>query len=312
MIKKFNERVYRLLDRVTSITIILFLFQFLFRFQFPNTVPGRLGLYYWTENELGMSLAIMIPIYVINLKNRSIWSIFPKVIAIFVILFINDNKVSIIGLVLAFAVQLLILNIEIIKEKRTYLFGIVMGLIALVLGAYLWNPSLTFVGYTIELRKLVFDPIERIVMLNPYNLAGSVYDRTDAIIYGIMELKRTFFLGIGLGNANEMLKLPEYTLVTAKSMHNFYAQVIVEQGILGLYFIYYVGKRTISGLVYDSTQKINKLRLIYFISFPIIAMQSSAGIFSNYFVWATLIYVSLYKKEITRENENFGIDKATQ
>jgi hypothetical protein len=214
--------------------------------------------------------------------------------------------------VLAFAVQLLISNIEVIKEKRTYLFGLITVLIALLLGAYLWNPNLTFVGYSIELRELVFDPIERIVMLNPYNLAGSVYDRTDAIIYGIMELKRTFFLGIGLGNANEMLKLPEYTLVTAKSMHNFYAQIVVELGLLGIYFIYYVGKKTIRGLVYDSTQKINRLRLIYYISFPIISMQSSAGIFSNYFVWATLIYVAIYKKGIIRENENFGINKATQ
>jgi hypothetical protein len=289
----FSINFYRFLDRFTIATIILFILQYLIRFEFPNTFPGRLSLFYWSENELGMSLAIMGPLYIFRfLQEKHIYDLL-KIIAICSILFINDNKVCLIGIVVAFISYFLFIFIRTIREKRTYL--LITGVLGVLLcfGLFYWNPILKFRDYSIALNIIILDPVIRIINLSPYHLGGSIYDRTDAIIYGLMELKRSYFLGIGLGNANEMLTLDKYHLETARSMHNFIAQIIVEMGILGLFLFWKIIKRIFKGITQRVVRNIDLVRFFYLTSFLFISMQSSSGIFSNYFIWAVLGFLFL-------------------
>ena len=92
-----------------------------------------------------------------------------------------------------------------------------------------------FRDYPISVRELIFKPIGNIIKLQKVpGSGGSMIDRTNAIIYGMNELVHSHFAGIGLGNSVTMLAKPEYHLLTAKSMHNLFFQIICEAGILGI------------------------------------------------------------------------------
>jgi len=142
----------------------------------------------------------------------------------------------------------------------------------------------------------MFEPIHRILTLDPYKLSGSITDRSDAVIYGLMELKKSYLLGIGLGNSIEMLKMSEYSLDSAKSMHNFIMQMIVELGILGLILISYIFKKIIRGVTKENVAAIDIIRAVFFMGFIFISLQSSSGIFSNYFVWTVIMFILLCDK----------------
>lgn len=291
--KEFSISFYKFLDYFTIATIILFVLQYFIRFEFPNTVPGRLCLFYWTENELGMSLAIMGPLYIFKyLEGKKLWDLL-KTAAICLILYVNDNKLSMIGIFVAFMTYILFAFIRRIREKRIYLIITVIVGFLLCAVLFAWNPIIRFRDNSLGLRFIILEPVIRIVTLSPYRLAGSIYDRTDAIIYGLMELKRSYLLGIGLGNANVMLTLDRYALATAKSMHNFLAQMIVEMGILGIFFYIKIFIGVLKGITQSVVGNINLIRLLYLTSFVFISMQSSAGIFSNYFVWAVAAFIFL-------------------
>lgn len=297
----FEKKIFHLLDYFTIFTIILFILQYIFGFQFPNTsINNESGLgtslFYWTENELGMSLAIMIPFYLVRLFQNNKWGDLVKIILIITIMYMNDNKVAMIGVVISMVSYLLIIRIQKNKMKIFYLFRMLAYISILFLILFFWNPSISFARLEIDLNTLMFDPIIRILTLDPYKLSGSITDRADAVIYGLIELKKSYLLGIGLGNSIEMLKMSEYSLDSAKSMHNFIMQMIVELGILGLILISYIFMRVIRGVTKKNVTDIDIIRAVFFIGFIFISIQSSSGIFSNYFVWTVVMFLILCDK----------------
>lgn len=285
---KFERHLFKLLDGFTLITLVLFVFQYLFRFNLPGTVVGRVNTFYWTENEMGMSLAVMACLYCQRfIFKRSILDLF-KLLIIVVILYINDNRISMIGL-LFFVLCASLLSIKGHSKKA------VIGIAFIILLIFMINPILPFKGSQVGLRSLILEPVIRIITLEPYRLAGSLPDRTDAIIYNLMELKENFFVGIGLGNSLEVLQRPEYKLVSAQSMHNIVAQYFVELGYFAIITYILIFNKVILGWWRESQDKNRIFKCAFTLSFILISMQSSSGIFSNYFMVTAVSYFYLAK-----------------
>lgn len=286
----FDDIMFALLDTMTILTILVFIPQYVLRFNLPNTVSGRVNTFYWTENEMGMSLVVMATLYVQRFLKGKRWMDLIKILMICVILYLNDNRISILGFALFI---MLILFIEYSSPKaKKYSLG-VLGILIILF--FLWDPVIDFKGSQLGVAELIGDPIRRIIMLDPYRLAGSLYDRTDAIIYGLIELQRTFFMGIGLGNSLNVLAMPKYYLVSAKSMHNIVAQLWVELGLFAMVMYAAIAFKIIKDLRAKPFDLTVNYRFCFVLAFILISMQSSSGIFSNYFVAAFVSYICLSK-----------------
>ena len=164
----------------------------------------------------------------------------------------------------------------------------ILGISILVI----WNPTLIFRNYKINLSDLLFNKIKEIILLKPtLGSGGSLVDRTNVIIFGLIELKNTFFLGIGWGNSILMLEKPQYYLMTAKSMHNIIAQFLTEFGIVAIVVYGIIVRNMWKGLKRVRLASIYILKITFVISFIFISSQSSVGILSNYYMWISVFYV---------------------
>ncbi|MFW2552960.1 O-antigen ligase family protein [Aliarcobacter butzleri] len=157
--------------------------------------------------------------------------------------------------------------------------------------------SINFRNDTLTFSELLIDPINRIITLTPYEIdEGSIFGRTNATIYGLINYFNSNMLGIGIGNSYTMLTMYEYTVASAQSMHNLPLQLLVENGIivlfLYLFIIYYFFK-----ILFQ--QKINDYKFIQLIAIPsflIGSLSSSGGVFSNYYFITCLFIVILLNK----------------
>ncbi|MBO5723658.1 MAG: hypothetical protein J6S58_02400, partial [Lentisphaeria bacterium] len=131
-------------------------------------------------------------------------------------------------------------------------------------------------------------PVLQLLRLERYNMAGSIYDRTDAIIIGLQHLIKTGGIGIGLGGAYNIL---DGELETARSMHNIFVQTLVELGVIFLVvYILYLFR------LYFNTSILNWFKWCFFLLLPLSSSISSGGILSNYMFWGIVIYAFLLNK----------------
>ncbi|BAK72696.1 O-antigen ligase family protein [Arcobacter sp. L] len=288
--------IYKFLRFFALSSIITAIFQIIFNFRLPNTAEyfdGSVSAFNWNQNELGTALLGFTPLLLVFERNN----IFKYIFLSFLILifYINDSKLSLIGLFIALFFYFFKKNI---LEFNKYLKLSIIVLIPLIFLVLLLLPYdgiiIPFRDYDISLGELLFEPLKQISNLQPFqDSAGSIASRANAIIFSIIELKNSYFLGIGSGNSLLLLEKSEYILKSAKSMHNLPFQLIVEHGIFifvlfTLLFIYFIR------LIYK--QNLTKIELLKFITIPSIfigSMGSSIGIFSNYFFICCLFFIIL-------------------
>lgn len=299
--KNFEDSFFKFLDVVTRISLILCTIQYFFRNKYPHVrevvYPG-VNIFMWNENELAMPLGLMFILYLyrglILKKNKSIL----KIILISIILYINDAKLTIIGIGLGI-ILLFVYYFEIKKNKRKvkarlYMLIVILILVFFNLLIYKIDPTIQFRNYKITLQELLYTPIKHILTLTPFPDTGaSIVVRTNAIIYGIQELLKSNLFGIGFGNTTTMLSDKKYILTTAKSMHNLFFQLLCEFGylIIGIYILGLNWIRKNSVYIFKIPNIFFKIMTIFI--FIIISSQSSIGILSNYYVWIIIFYIIL-------------------
>ena len=306
----FTQKFLRFLNCTTIVTLVLCWIQFFVRIPYPFLELARnpgVNVFMNNENELAAPLACMLIIYMYLLFFKKQWKYSFLVVNIAFFLYINDAKMSMLGVFLGAAVYAAYAIYVFLRKKfdikpRT-LFSLMC--LALVLGIALLciiNPTIRFRDYTISLKDLALEEILDIILLRPtYGSGGSSIDRTNAIIFGIMELKKTAFLGIGWGNSIDMLEMPEYQLMTAKSMHNLIFQFLTEFGLFAIVCYVFIFVWVIKCVKNIEKDNINIMRVAFAVSFVLISSQSSVGILSNYYMWMVVFYIALAYKE---ENED--------
>lgn len=313
----FKREFFRFLDVITTISVILCIVQFFVRIPYPHvSLPAERGMniFMGNENEMGEPLGCMLILYTYKYIFENDKSHIVLMILICGILFCNDAKLTIIGCAIGIAGLLLLkerknTGSRLIKTRRyfsarVYVINIFIVIAISIALLYFINPILVFRDYPISVRELIFKPIGNIIKLQKVpGSGGSMIDRTNAIIYGMNELVHSHFAGIGLGNSVTMLAKPEYHLLTAKSMHNLFFQIICEAGILGIGLYVYFFIWGIKNTKYIDIENNIILKIIFMVAFIFISSQSSIGIMSNYYTWMIVFYVILiptsHKKAIS-------------
>ncbi|MCI8420524.1 MAG: hypothetical protein HFF79_08520 [Oscillospiraceae bacterium] len=300
--KSFSMSFFSFLDINTMIIIVFGLIQYTVPYTMPHLQDRghTITFYFWNENELSQAIACMAIIYLYRCFFEKERRDAVKAAIIFIIIYINDAKLSLLGLVFAFFCFFfykLLCN----PQNKVRMSGwvlvtlgtfLVFGIIAIIL---MLKIEFHFRDYTISLNELVGGGMKAIVTLQPLEGFGSETVRADAIIFGLQELFQSHFLGIGWENSIYMLEQPKYFLGTAKSMHNIVMQFLCE---MGYFAIFCYAKLTILGLraiKYMNSNRIFLLKIVFGLSFILISSQSSGAILSNYMTWAIVMYVTFLK-----------------
>lgn len=297
--RTFDKNFFIFLDKIGTLLIIVGFFQMFYRFTFPFVslpVERGVNLFFSNENELAAPLAALGIVYIFTFYFMKRKQDGIKFICIMLILFINDAKLCVIGVSLALMIIFFafLFSKKCLKRQMTGVLKaclVISILLTIICLLTFFEVEFWFRDYKINLGELIINSWKAIIQGKTISQGGSIADRTDAIVYGLLELKNSWFLGIGWGNSVYMLTLPQYKLLTAKSMHNILAQFLCEFGFLAILVYMYVLNRLSFQLKRVNKNWISFLKIVYAISFIFISSQSSIGILSNYMLWAITIYI---------------------
>lgn len=287
--KKYRNSFFKHIKIFYMIIILFAFFEYFSGWHFPNTKEdGSVRVFFYGQNDFSAALAIAILLLII-VKPSGRWN---KLINFFFILagmfflYNASARLSILGVLLFLSIYLI--------NKNKLIWGPVISIIILTGGTYIIQ-----LATNTDFFNLLFDPIKRIFTLNPYPYnVGSVVERTNAIIFGIKEYYHSFFWGIGPGNTISMLAIPDYLMDNAKSMHNFFIQIIVETGWFALACLYLLYKVIKSNLK-QAPRNLNILYSTFILSGLLILSSLSVGAFSNYFFFTVYFYGILNFKMLT-------------
>jgi len=297
LVKVYSNKIglhifYKHLKYFYIFMVIMGFLQILTRIPWPNVeIREAPNIFFSVENDFAAALAIFLPFLVIDKTGNKYFNWLLAFAGVYIII-ISEARIALISLVLFF---LLIL------WDQFKLIGSTILIILICFGINLIN-EINLGGN--NLLELFIDPIEHIINLKPYNLGSSISDRTDAIIYGIISYKETWGFGIGPGNTSaNLFKDSEYSMISAESMHNFFAQIVVEYGwltIVGLVLILFYLKKIRSKDIFEN----NNAFKFYIFSAILTSLSQSEGLFSNYFFFVTLYFSIFYfnRKTITISN----------
>lgn len=288
-IKRFGaQALYNHLRWVYIIMIVLAILQFLLAFELPSTYyRGTLNIYYWVENDFTTALASFIP-FLLVAPNKKKMNWILAFLGTLIIIY-NSSRIALLS----------ILFFIIFKSLNRFSWvGYVISAIVVIALLFIFRD------YKLEsntLYQLLVDPFSHIFTLTPYTQFGSIYDRTNALIFGVMELINSWGFGVGPGNGTLLFEQPEYFLRTAQSMHNFVAQIIVEYGWLMLIALTYFLLKS-----YNFRRRLNirikddRLLYIYVVTMILASLTQSEGLFSNYYFFVSVFTSIAYfgNKEI--------------
>lgn len=313
--RNFEKNFWRFINVVTTLTIIAAWLQHFVYYVLPYLNPpmkyGAMSVYFTNENELGAALSSVFVIYLyILLFTKKKLNLVMKfnAISIPVIVFMNDAKLSMIGIVAAcFLYSLYYFRKEKTFSKigdKTYIYLIVAISSITLLGIFIINPTIHTRDYDMSIRDMIFNNIIAIITSQELEGNGTYRERSSAIIYGFRELKKSFGFGIGIGNTVDMFSRPEYYLRYAKSMHNIMLQFLVELGYFAVVVYIAIWKKVRKLFLSVRVERANMLKAVFFISLIFISAQSSVGFLSNYLELVVIMYICLI--DLKKFNELFA------
>jgi len=294
------EKLYKFLYYFILLSLFIAITEIIFQYRLPNTAiyfDGSVSAFNWNQNEFGAILLSFSPFLLVFEKNNFIKTTIISIILY--LMYINDSKLALIGLLIGIVIYNLKKNILQIHPiiKKIIIF---LSLLCIPILIYLPydNIYVSFRDYDISLYTLLGIPIEHILSLTPFpDTGGSDTTRANAIIYALIEFKNSYFMGIGCGNTLTMLEKPEYTLKTAKSIHNLPIQLVVENG-----FIILIGYALLIKIFFKLflvKHKLDQIDLLLVVAIPSLfigMMGSSVGIFSDYFLISSISLIYILKK----------------
>jgi hypothetical protein len=257
-----------------------------------------------TPNDLALAIsAIFIVILTTNFMKTP-----EKVLNLFVIITINYQNDSRSAFLANFISLITFAGYQLLKkvnpQKMKYQIGAL--LIAMTLSAVgiysLKDASIKFVDNDFYFDAHIFDPIRRMIFLEPFRLGGSVYDRTDTAVFGLTEFYKTYGIGLGAGGSITVLEMIYYTTSTAKSVHNFLLEWILDFGWLALTL--YAAIVIIYFKLLLNISRLKSFALIVFLpAVPLLGASQSSGFVSNFLFWGTTFFIFYlgFSKEIVFE-----------
>ncbi len=283
-----TENVYQFLKYLFFSFLILGYIQLYFGGNYPNTNDRgyAVNIFFWNENEFSATLGILLLIFFLK-EKKTIITYIVMLLAFHLILY-NGARLVVIAISL-FIFSYYYFKIPLFRIKYLGLTSIVLLLFSLAL----YTRDIEVFEQT-TVQELVFYPFEHLINLDPVINIGSINGRLNAVIFGTLELKDSYFLGIGPGNSVKMM----FSKVdigqgrfAAYSMHNFIYQIITELGILGLVLLFLMGRFVIKNIRKNTVYP--RIVIVFFYICFTILISILSGSFSNYFC-IFMFYYSIY------------------
>jgi hypothetical protein len=296
----FVRRSRRLVIGVALLAFAIAGLQAIWHFEFPTVVNEEsslwLNTFFFTPNDLALFLA---PVLLLVLLGRGSVLFKMAFTAAFIVLNVrNDAK----AILLALSLMLLVLVcVRIGRALRQPPMLLIAGAALLtVIGLLDFADSVfEFNEQQVSALELLVEPLQRVWDLEPYNLAGSIFDRTDALIYALTELKAHHWLGLGPGGSIYVLTLPQYELVTAQSLHNAVAELAIDLGPAFVIPVMFVLLRVVARLCRRRAYDMRDVaRGTLVVALPFLAVSQSSGYISNYAFWIAA-YLAWYMPAVT-------------
>jgi hypothetical protein len=286
---------FKLHSMVQMLTILIFIIagiQAVTGLEFPTVVNEGssewLNAYFYTPNDLGLFLSGVVCIVLMS-KNK-IWVKLLFFIAAFGLNLRNDAKAAILASLLMIGMYVLV-HLSLWLRIRPLIAVLILIVSVPLFVIAMGDIQIDFYGTEFNFTQLFLDPLDHIVNLEPYNLGGSIFDRTDAFIYALSELKATNFFGLGPAGTVHMLSMPNFELLSAKSLHNAIAELMVEFGpvalLLGLYLLRPLWRALVS--TRPTQHQIGMICLLA--GAPMLSLSQSSGYISNYAFWLTTFII---------------------
>jgi hypothetical protein len=283
----FARRGRRLAVGVALLVFTIAAAQGISHFQFPTVVNEESGewlnTFFSTPNDLALFLAPVLLLVLLGPYGAPFKLLFTLA---FVALNVrNDAKAILIAAGLLLLVLVCSKVGRILRQPPMLLIAGVGVLTVLGVLEYA-DAAFEFNEQELSALDLLVDPLRRLWELDPYNLGGSIFDRTDALIYALTELKAHHWLGLGPGGSVYVLSLPQYELLTAQSLHNAVAELAIDLGPVFTVPLLIVLLRVIARVCRRSSYDTRDVaRAAMVIALPFLAVSQSSGYISNYAFW---------------------------
>ena len=245
-----------------------------------------------TPNDLALAISALLIIILTAPEIRYYEKIFHTM-AVIAINYQNDSRSAFLSNIITlgalfffyFVKKMSQINFKI--KTAILVFISTMAIVGII---SLKDVDIPFVDNNLNFSEHIFEPIRRIAQLEPYRLAGSIYDRTDTAIFALTEFYKS--LGFGLGTSGSILLLEKtyYKTASAKSVHNFLLEWLVDFGWLTVFLFLFV-----LILYFKQLANISKVRNLALLTFlpplPLLCATQSSGYISNFMFWAAVFYI---------------------
>lgn len=296
---------FRLQKIVSLLTFLVFAIagiQIITGFEFPTVANEESSLwvntFFFTPNDLALFLSGVLCLVLCSKANFLSKIIF--FIAFFALNMRNDAKAAVLASCLIIGMYAL-LRLCIKLRIRPIVAILALTTIVILMLVTLGDTTIKVKETEFNFIQLFLDPFERIINLEPYDLGGSIFDRTDALIYSIEALRSTWWLGLGPAGSIHTLSLPNTELLTAKSLHNAIAEVVVEFGPVALIIGYLLSQPLLRALFTPSPTNQQMAIISFAVAAPLLSVSQSSGYISNYAFWLTAFLI-WFAPSISRAN----------
>jgi hypothetical protein len=287
-----GKRLTKVAMGLTLLVFMIALWQALTGLEIPTVVNEESSLWlntvFFTPNDVALFLGGVLCIVL-----ASDASLISKAVVLALVTSLNlrnDAKAALIATALMLAMLVILRACAPLRLRPWVGLIALAGLVTLVL-LYLGEDTVEIGDTETNLLALIIEPVQRIVNLEAYELRGSIFDRADALIYGLQAFKSTAYLGLGPGGSVYALSLPQYELVTAQSLHNALAEMAIEFGPAAVLVGIFVLAPLLRGLAAKRPSTADRGRLLLIAASPLLSVSQSSGFISNYAFWLTAFLI---------------------
>lgn len=297
----FYQRITKILYICLGIITLSIAAQHAFGVELPNVKSEYGGRYFntffYTPNDLALFLgALSILVIFSRLPIIAKLTLFGAFWAINVV---NDSR----AVVMAQAIIAAVYCTALIAKFFRVRVAVVAFVALLIFGgffSYVLTQNIQIGPVQIKVSDIIMDPAQRIIELRPYSMAGSVFDRANALIYNLKEFSTTYGLGIGPGGSRYVLTLPQYPTYNAETMHNAIGELSVEMGVLFIVPLLVAAGYVISLMFKPETTRAEMAQVALLASAPLLSLSQSGGYISNYAFW--IVFYLIVRGQIRKDS----------
>jgi hypothetical protein len=287
-----GKRLTKVVIGLTLLVFVVALWQALTGLEIPTVANDESSLWFntifYTPNDVALFLGGALCIVLAS--GASLTSKALVLVLVTALNLRNDAKAVLIATALMLAMLAIVRACALLRLRPWVGLMALAGLVALVL-LYLGEFEVEVGDLQFNVLALIIEPVQRIATLESYELRGSIFDRADALIYGLQAFKSMGYMGLGPAGSVYALSLPEYELVTAKSLHNALAEMVIEFGPLALLIGFLLLPPLLRALKAKRPSALDRARLLLFAASPLLSVSQSSGFISNYAFWLTAFLI---------------------